>query len=289
MPNINVKSDLLDKYLSSLIEYFNAMNASEVVQEMEKKDFVIDCGLQSITHIFKLTYLSTRNSDIALCYSQKGMYCYLEYIEQIIKTNAFIHLNNMDAIVFEYSRTLMEIYNSKAAAGGGMEGATTISSLANDGGDRESPSNTHLAMFFASDENIKQDMLLEIRVLLENLAKWIRILLWKNKKTLDHSQTIKCISDYFKKYAILFTENSVYLLDLLETIQLKMNLSFEEYLGVLDEFYLQWKKVNKQKKVLTREDLNSRCLEIIVDYSGKTLGEIREESGEKHVYDFLKL
>ncbi len=289
MPTINVKSDLIDKYISVIIEYLNAMNSSEIVQEIEKKDFIIDCGLQSIIHIFKLTYLTTHNSDICVCYSQKGMYCYLEYIEQMIKTNAFIHLNNMDAIVFEYNRTLMEMYNSKAAAGGGMEGSTTISSLANDGGERESPSNAHLTMFFASDENIQEEIMEELKVVLENLSKWTRILLWKNKNGMKHEENMKCINEYFKKYATLFNAETIDLLNLLETVQSKLNLSFEDYLKVLDEYYLQWKKISKQKKGVQREDIDSKCLEIIVDYSGKTLADIREEVGEKHLYDFLKL
>jgi hypothetical protein len=170
-----------------------------------------------------------------------------------------------------------------------MEGATAISSLANEGGSRESPSNAHLTLFFASEDSIHKELICELKILLENLAKWGRILLWKNRNSLSHTENLKCITGYFKKYALLFNSDNIHLMDLLETIQSKMILSFEEYLEVLDEFYLQWKKVNKQKKVPSREDVNNKCLQIIVDYSGKTLGELREELGEKHTFDFLKL
>lgn len=284
-----LKSDLIDNYLIALNEYLNAMNSSEIIQEMEKKDACIHAGLQSITHIFKLTYLSTHNSDIALYYTQKGMYCYLEYIEQMIKTNAFIHLNNMDAIVLEYNRTLMEMYNSKTAATDGMDGSTTISSLANENGERESPSNTDLAKFFASDENVKIDILVETKTVLENLSRWTDLLLYKNKKGFSHPQIIKCAADYFKKYALLFTAENIYLMNVLETVQEKIDMSFEEYGEVLEDFYLQWKKANKQKKIPKREQIDNICLNIILEHSGKTLGDIRKEYGEKHAFDFMKI
>jgi hypothetical protein len=59
-----MKSDLIDKYISVIIEYLNAMNSSEIVQEIEKKDFIIDCGLQSIIHIFKYRRIKINNRCI---------------------------------------------------------------------------------------------------------------------------------------------------------------------------------------------------------------------------------
>lgn len=290
--SMSFKKELLDKYVLLLIEYLQLVDASDTLKTMDRPDKIILIGLQSLIHIFKLSILHTQNVEIAFCYCQKGMFCYLEYMEQMTKTNSMHNLENIDAVLFEYNKTLMELYNSKAAAMDGMNGSTSISSLTiKDSWVLDAPPNNHLADFFAhknTDSKSGTDHDMEWKVVTDHLSQWTKLLLWFERTDFATTDRIQLATEYLKKYAILFTKDNIYLLQVLETIQQKTRLSKENYLGILDEYYAHWKKLQKQKNLPTCETVRDKCIYLMATHPHHTLDEIASEEGYRHVYDVVK-
>lgn len=285
---MSFKKELLDRYVAILLEYLQWMHASATLRAMDHADKIVQIGLQSIIHIFKLTILQTQNLEIAFCYCQKGMICYLEYIEQMTQTNALHNLDNIDALLFGYNKTILELYNSKAAAFSNTNGSTAISSLLikDSAATLDAPPNHHLADFFVHQELAKDHS--DWKILLDYLSKWTNILLWTEKKDLNMEDRVHLVTEYFKKYALLFQSDNMDLLKVLEIAQQKIRMSNQEYLGMLEEFYTHWKKIQKRKQLPHALAILDKCLYIMTTYPDKTWADIAQEEGSRNPYDILK-
>jgi hypothetical protein len=203
-------------------------------------------------------------------------------------TNTMHNLDNIDALLFGYNKTIMELYNSKAAALGTHNGSTSISSLLVEHNDP--PANNHLAEFFINNESTKHEPAgtSEWKIILEQLSKWTKILLWFERTELMHEHRIHLVTQYLKKYALLFRENNTDMLQVLEIAQHKIRMSNDEYLGILEEYYTNWKKIQKRNNLPSAESIGDKCLYITAAYTGKSLSEISAEEGTRNVYDIFK-
>tara|TARA_Y100001970_G_C14249301_1_gene870606 strand:- start:3385 stop:4182 length:798 start_codon:yes stop_codon:yes gene_type:complete len=77
-----------------------------------KKYHVIFKGIQSITHIFLLLLLYTKNLSLTLYHCKKSFLYYVEFINQIgDEGNSYLQLNTKDAILFIYKKSIFEINN----------------------------------------------------------------------------------------------------------------------------------------------------------------------------------
>ena len=93
-----------EKYVSIVIEY--------LVNIYYKKlsSFIIIRGLDTITHVFIMLLYYTQHLETAYTYSQKSLYLYIEFIEQIAyDKNSFLQLNSKDAVIYVYKKTLYEM------------------------------------------------------------------------------------------------------------------------------------------------------------------------------------
>ena len=93
-----------EKYVSIVIEY--------LVNIYYKKlsSFIIIRGLDTITHVFIMLLYYTQHLETAYTYSQKSLYLYIEFIEQIaFDTNSFLQLSSKDAVIYVYKKTIYEI------------------------------------------------------------------------------------------------------------------------------------------------------------------------------------
>ena len=285
---------MLDKFVAILIEYLHLIESSDTLPTMDYTDKIVQIGLQSLIHIFKLSILHTQNVEIAFCYCQKGMFCYLEYIEQMTKTNTMHNLENIDAVLFEYNKTLMELYNSKAAAIDGMNGSTSISSLTAKDSDvvLDAPPNNHLADFFVhrnADSKQTQVHSSEWKEVTDHLSRWTKILLWFERTDLTSVNRIHLATEYLKKYALLFTNENICMLQVIEVLQQKTRMSKDQYLGILEEYYLHWKKIQKQNNLPTAEMVRDKCVYLMALHTNHTLEEIASEEGYRHLFDVVKV
>ena len=102
-------SDYLNTYLDIIIEYLDAMKGSTFITAHLDREFLIYTGFRAITHIFQINYVYTNDLDTSFYSSQKAYIFYLEYLEQMEKTNMSHDLNYTDAIQFLYSKTISQL------------------------------------------------------------------------------------------------------------------------------------------------------------------------------------
>lgn len=130
---------------------------------------IIFIGLNTIIHIFRITTVKYKNTNITYHYCKQGFFYYLEYIQQITHNNFQNNLNINDAVIFVYSKTLIPTAEVT--------------------------------------ENVVMDVILENNtILLNNLATITNhLLLWNSELSLTTRSEI--IQLYLSKFLTLFTES----------------------------------------------------------------------------------
>lgn len=99
---INKFNTLLKEYLIQLQESLQNINIID-----SKKIYIIIVGLSTITNVFRLVLIYTKNLDISYQISKKSIYYYLEFIGQICEDQLeFLKLTPKDASIFVYKKTI---------------------------------------------------------------------------------------------------------------------------------------------------------------------------------------
>jgi hypothetical protein len=116
--NFNSKYDTLD--ISLIIGSFNTImsefllctSQNIIVQNEEYLLFVIQRGLETLKHCFKMLYMYTKNLKLTIHHCKKAYCYYVEFIGQIgDDNNSYLQLNSKDATLFVYKKTIFEIDN----------------------------------------------------------------------------------------------------------------------------------------------------------------------------------
>ena len=100
------KREIIDKYVLLMKEFFDLLNKSNVMTEMNHPSHCLHIGINSIHRVFENTLMKTKNLRKAYFYAQKSQYYYLEYIEQVYKSNFSLNLNYLDIVLFIYKKTI---------------------------------------------------------------------------------------------------------------------------------------------------------------------------------------
>jgi hypothetical protein len=102
--NIN---DICITYLNIVLEY--VIHFSETNKSNYKITFIK--GIETITHVFKILLLNTKNIQLTYFFCQKSIYYYIEFITQIESENINnFQLNLQTASFFVYKKTIYMIY-----------------------------------------------------------------------------------------------------------------------------------------------------------------------------------
>ena len=103
--------DILNKYKILVLEYLQFILENMNCKSDEIYKYIILRGLTTITHVYQLTLLQTRNLNLSYFHSQKAFYYYVEFIGQITgEQNTFLQLTSKDAVMFVYKKTIFEIH-----------------------------------------------------------------------------------------------------------------------------------------------------------------------------------
>lgn len=109
--NSNI-SDILSKYILLINDFLKHFYDNIYIQKLEYKVFIVKKGINTISHIFKLLLLYTKDLDIVFHNTQKSYIYFVEFIEQISEdNNTFLQLNSKDASLFIYKKTIFDINN----------------------------------------------------------------------------------------------------------------------------------------------------------------------------------
>ena len=104
-------NEILSKYFDLIEEYIEIFNKNIKIIIINVKKFIFNKGLNCIIVIYNLLLMNTNNLNFVYYTTKKGIYYYIEFIEQsLLKNNLNLNLSSHDAILFVYKKT---IYNIK--------------------------------------------------------------------------------------------------------------------------------------------------------------------------------
>jgi hypothetical protein len=106
--NSKVKNQIVDKYEQIIKEYFILFHDSFILKQLNYPLSSLNIGLNAIHRVFEFIYSKTHDIDNTMYYSKKAYHYYLEYIEQIQKSNMSLNLNHVDAVLFVYKKTIFD-------------------------------------------------------------------------------------------------------------------------------------------------------------------------------------
>ena len=81
----NIK-DVKDKYAILISEFLLCTVENIIVQNEKYFMFVLQRGLETIKHCFKMIYMYTRNLDLTIYHCKKAFCYYVEFIQYINST-----------------------------------------------------------------------------------------------------------------------------------------------------------------------------------------------------------
>jgi hypothetical protein len=99
----------ISKYGNVILDYFYHIENAELIKKIPNSTYVVCIGLNLIIYVFKMSYYHSKNIDYAYDHTQKACFRFLEYIEQMNCTNTLHNLNNVDAVLFIYKKTIDDL------------------------------------------------------------------------------------------------------------------------------------------------------------------------------------
>lgn len=107
----STSAEAFAKYVQLVSEYLRlACTARKSTSDERRFRHVLMAGLRTLTHVFRMLLLYTRNLDATWYHCQKAAYYYVEFMGQIGSDgNGFLQLNAKDAALFVYKKTLFDV------------------------------------------------------------------------------------------------------------------------------------------------------------------------------------
>ena len=118
------KQTIIDAYVTILNNYFSSFMESEIC--CQEQNYYVNInfdsqinrnlfmGLSIIHRIFEYVLLKTKNVSSTYYYTNDSISYYLEYLEQIYKSNYSYNSNNLDTdiVLFVYKKTILELFDN---------------------------------------------------------------------------------------------------------------------------------------------------------------------------------
>jgi len=105
--------EMFTRYMALVTEFCMQAEESIKVNHIEYFTYVTVKGLETLTHVFRMLLLYTKNLDITFYNCKKALYYYLEFIGQIgDDSHEFLKLTSNDASLFVYKKTVFAVNQS---------------------------------------------------------------------------------------------------------------------------------------------------------------------------------
>ncbi len=109
----NYSDEMENIYLNycTLVDKYNTNILSSVqIIKHEYFKYIYLKGLESLTYIFNILLMYTKNLTLTYHHCEKSLFYYIEFIGQIGDENhSFLQLNSKDAMLFIYKKTIFDI------------------------------------------------------------------------------------------------------------------------------------------------------------------------------------
>ena len=117
-------SEAFAKYGLLVSEYLRLAGGSRCGASGDARfRYVLVNGLRTLTHVFRILLLYTRNLDATWYHCQKAAYYYVEFMGQIgADANGFLQLNARDAALFVYKKSVFAINGERRKEFGSVVG-----------------------------------------------------------------------------------------------------------------------------------------------------------------------
>jgi hypothetical protein len=104
--------EVTSKYSTLIMEYYKFILENIQLKNKAFARYIIIRGLDTITNVFLLILLYTKNIDITYFHCQKSFYFYVEFVGQIAEDDkVFLQLSSRDATTYVYKKTIFTINN----------------------------------------------------------------------------------------------------------------------------------------------------------------------------------
>ena len=104
--------DVILQYINLIDQYLLQCKENIYIQNDAYYKYVLIKGINTMSHVFNIIYLYTKNLELTYYHCQKSMCYYIEFIGQIGDDNhSFLQLNSKDASLFVYKKTIFDINN----------------------------------------------------------------------------------------------------------------------------------------------------------------------------------
>jgi hypothetical protein len=229
---------IIQNYVKVIGDYIELIGESKYMNETSTPISSMYVGLNSLHRVFEYVISKTKNIEMACQYSKKSFYYYLEYMEQIHRSNLCQNLNHMDAVMFVYRKTIFDLYD----------------------GEPEDSYNTMTNIIAYNQDNVILDEL-DIS-LFPKLSKFVNAFFyWENpeitileRKELFNLYLFRCL----KQISVL-----VKTVRLLDFIQKSENLTFGTYGELLKELLEHAEK--KKRQPIGQDDGSDYILKALVE------------------------
>ena len=97
-------------YKKLICHYLEYLSDHTTIKHKSYFLFVLKRGILSLSHVFNMLLLYTKNIELTIAQCNKALYYYIEFIGQIADDNhSYLQLNSKDATLFVYKKTIFEI------------------------------------------------------------------------------------------------------------------------------------------------------------------------------------
>ena len=97
-------------YVRLIFHYLEYLCEHTILSDNSYFVFILTRGISSLSHIFNMLLLYTKNIDLTISHCNKALYYYIEFIGQIgDESHSYLQLNSKDATLFIYKKTIFEL------------------------------------------------------------------------------------------------------------------------------------------------------------------------------------
>lgn len=217
-----LKENVFTSFNELLKEFFHKVNMSSITDN--QLIYITKLGIFTFIRVFEHMFFQTKSLDNAHIYAHKCQILFIEYLEQINRTDYIPEFNINDITLFIYKKTIINAKDNKNETDF-FKNIMTLS-------DTSLPYN----------EKEMEDTFLLLR-------KYIDVLFFWSNEEISNIQRIELCQKYFEP--CLLSKNINKILLVIEYIQNLLSISYSDYKIILKEIL----DANKKNKIKEIDDL----------------------------------
>ena len=120
--------EIFNYYVTIMNEYLLFFSQKEKENNKKRNDYILMNGLETLTHVFKLSILYTNNIDLTIKHTKNSILLYTQFTSQIEEDQHHdLNLTANSASLFVYKKTIYEL--DKIKSENKIEGESIINNL----------------------------------------------------------------------------------------------------------------------------------------------------------------